>query len=112
MPDCVTVAFDASDDDHAIVRPESVLPDASSVAAESCVVAPTVTEAVAGEIRTDATVGTVTVRFVCPVFPPALAMTETAPGATPVMTPALEIVAIEELLVDHVTVPVAIEAPF
>ena len=111
-PDWLTVAFVASEVVHATVRPLSVFPVASSVATDSCAVAPpTVTLTVAGE-STDATAGCDTVMLTCPLLPPALAMIDAVPALRPVITPALLTDATAVLLVDHETTPVPIGAPF
>jgi hypothetical protein len=54
-PDELTDATVALDDDHDTERPERVFPAASRVVAESCVVCPTVSDAVAGETSTEET---------------------------------------------------------
>ena len=54
-PLALTVAIAVFELAHVIVRPESVLPPASLSVATSCSVVPTVTNAGAGEIVTDAT---------------------------------------------------------
>src|ERR1041384_330266 len=73
--------------DQVMLRPVSVFPDASLVTAESCVVAPTNTLAVAGLTLTEATGTTDTVRLVVPLLPPLVAVMVAEPAATPDTSP-------------------------
>ena len=96
-----TVAMPLSADDQVIVRPVSTLPPASSGSACRCTVPPTVTGALDGETRTEATDGGTTVIDENPETPLELAAMRTAPVATPVTTPLLVTVATCEFSVSQ-----------
>ena len=84
--------------DQVMLRPVSVLPEASLVVAESCTVAPTLTLALAGETDTDATGTALTVRLDVPLLPPLVAVIVADPAATPLTRPLPFTVAIDVLL--------------
>jgi hypothetical protein len=98
-----TVATPTSELAQVTVRPASAAPPASRGVTDSCVVPPTVTEAVSGVTATLATGTAVTVTLAVPNCPSLVAVTVADPGATPVTSPALDTVAtpVSELL--HVT---------
>jgi hypothetical protein len=79
--------------DQVTIRPFSVLPSAPFGVAENCRVSPTVSEADDGETTTLATGEAATVTELVPVFPPLVATTDAAPGATPMTCPVDETVA-------------------
>src|ERR1019366_9134556 len=103
-PLALTVALVASDVPHVTVRPESVLPLASSVAAVSCCVAPMTNVAVAGVTVTVATGIGLTVMVAVPVFVSLVAVIVAVPGATAVTSPLVLTVALVASDVPHVTV--------
>lgn len=108
----LTVAVVASDVVQVMVWPVSVAPFASSVVAVSCWVPPTASDGEDGDTVTEATGTARTVIDCCPCLPPADAMTTVWPGATPVTTPAVVMLATDAELVDQVTAPTAMGAPF
>jgi len=107
-----TVAFVRSELLHVTVRPVSVAPPASRVAAVNCCVLPTVIDAVEGDTVTLATGTAVTVRVACPVLPPAVAVMVVCPVATAVIDPLAETFATVVEDDDQVTVPVGMDRPY
>lgn len=83
--------------------PGTTAPSASRAIAESVVVAPTLTVAVAGVTVTVATGFGVMVTVAVPVFPSLEAVIVAEPAATPVTTPLVETVAIARLLLLQAT---------
>jgi len=111
-PPCDTVATSALLVLQVTCRPVSVFPDTSFVVAVSVVVPRTNIVALDGETVTVETGTDVTVTVAVPVFPSLVAVIVTVPGATPVTTPLVDTVAIDEALVDHVTVRPVSVLPF
>lgn len=96
-PAVVTVATAASLDDHVMLRPVSVLPAPSSVAADSVSDAPMLTCELPGVTTTLATgtgAGAFTVICAVAVFPSLVAVTVAVPACTAVTTPELLTVAV------------------
>jgi len=102
-PLVVTVATDALEVAHVIVRPVSVLPLASLGVAVSCTVWPTARFADAGVTVTVATGTKVTVIADVPLLPSLVAVMVAVPAATPVTRPPLVTVATDGALLPHVT---------
>src|SRR5690349_15015453 len=90
--------------DQAIVRPVSVVPEASFVTATSCMVVPAVTLGLCGVTVTLATGGTVTVRLAEPETPSLVAVIFVWPAAVAVTYPAVDTVATPAVVLVQVIV--------
>src|SRR3954466_2154080 len=82
-PVAETVATDALSEDQVIERPLSMLPLASRVTAEACVVCPATNELAASDTATDATGIGVTVIVAVAILVSLTAAIVACPGATP-----------------------------
>ena len=107
-----TVATDAADVDHVTVAPDMADPPVSFTVALSVTVSPNDAKVVVlGETSTvDTTCPTVTADV--PVAAPEVAVIVAVPSATAVTSPAADTVATVSADVAHVTVALAIVAPF
>ena len=94
---------------HVTARPVSVLPAASLVTAESCLVPPMPMLAEAGLTVTEATGTIMTVMAAVPLLLSLVAVMVAEPAATPLTRPLLLTEATDELLLAHVTMrPVSV----
>jgi len=98
-----TVATAVFDDDHATTRPVNVVPAASRVIADACVLVPTTMALAPSETLTDATGGTITVTVAVPDRDSLVAVMSAVPADTAVTTPLLDTVATALFDVVHVT---------
>jgi hypothetical protein len=107
-----TVATDADDVVHAIVRPVTTFPLASNVATVACCVAPATTVGFGSPtVTVDTGIG-VTVIVADPVFVSLVAVIVAVPSATGVTTPVADTVAIEGSEVLQATVRPVSVVPF
>jgi hypothetical protein len=86
-PEELTVATDALAEVQVIVRPMSVLPTESKVAADSCTVPPITIAGAVGETVTDATGTRATLTVAVAVLPSLVAVMVAEPAATAVTNP-------------------------
>jgi hypothetical protein len=111
-PALETVATAVLLDPHVTTRSVTTVPFKSLTVAESCVVRPETTLAVAGETVTVPTGTGAIVTAELPDFPSLVAVIVAEPMLTPVTTPALETVATAVLLDPHVTTRSVTTVPF
>ena len=103
-PVAETVATDGLELNQVTVMPASTLPFASLRVLTNCLDCPAIRTNKGGLTVTDATGRSETVMIAVPVFPCAVAVIVAEPGAIPVTSPVVEMVAADGLELDQVTV--------